>query len=160
LLDSIPATYLERQAPDDRWSARNHLQHLATIDDLVLPLVQQAGAGNAVLWLAGPEPGDLERQRTAATDSVARASTDELRARMLVSREAVAGAVSRLPQLALERLVLTAGTEDGWSTPTEWSLRTYLAGWAEHDTVHEVAIRRAITAPPDLATVALMRRRT
>ena len=160
LLDSIPATYWERQASDDAWSARDHLRHLATIDDLVLPLVQNACAGCAVMWLAGPEPGDPERQRMAAMDSVAGASTAELRARMSASREAVTGAVSQLPHDALERLVRMASSANSRGRLQEWPLRTYLAGWAEHDTVHEGAIRRAMTAPPDLSAVALVRQRT
>jgi hypothetical protein len=159
LLDSIPPDSWERQAPGDAWSARSHLAHLATIDELVLPIVRQASDGNPVLWLGGPEPGDLELKRTAALVSVAGASTAQLRAAMSATRETVARAVGSLPQHALERLVRMARTEDGWSVPAAWPLRTYLAGWAEHDGVHEEAIRRAMTAPPDFSTVALIRGR-
>jgi len=159
LLDSIPAAYWERQAPGDTWPAIDHLRHLATVDDLVLPIVQQAAGGRGSVWLGGRKPTDLGQKREAAMNRVAGMSITGLRSRVRSSREAVAVVVGRLPTSSLDCVVRAAASDDGWSAPPEWPLRAYLAGWAEHDTIHGEAIRRAITSPPDLAAVALVRRR-
>jgi hypothetical protein len=70
------------------------------------------------------------------------------------------GTVARLGLEALGREIRLPA-RDAWSPPGAISVRAYLAQWAEHDALHEGAIRRAIAnqpGPGDLAAAAFARR--
>jgi hypothetical protein len=151
LIATVPADYWARRAGDDAWTARNHLEHLATIDDVVVPL------------LKSPAPV-LDEALLAARESVMQAVAGmevvDLVQRLEASRRDLVGTVARLGLEALGREIRLPA-RDAWSPPGAISVRAYLAQWAEHDALHEGAIRRAIAnqpGPGDLARAAVRRR--
>lgn len=151
LIETIPADYWTRQAAGDAWTARNHLEHLATIDAVVLPILES------------PAPvldEELLAAREGAMQAVAGLEVGELIQRLESSRRDLVGAVACLTLHALARDIQLPA-RDAWSPPGTISVRGYLAQWAEHDTLHEGAIRRAIAnqpGPGDLAAAAFARR--
>lgn len=159
LLRSAPASFWQRVAEGDAWSARAHVAHLATMDAPMVRLTQRAVAGERAAWLWDAEdPVVLEAARRHAMAALADSSADELSEALSEARATLVPALAALLPEGLEMLVMVAGASDGWGTPRSWPLRTYLAHWAEHDAIHEAAIRAAFTTPPDLSAVALTRR--
>ncbi len=156
LLEAVPGDYWDRRAPEDEWSAVEHLRHVATVDDLLVSLLREAGTGLDEVSLGGA-PG--EDDRIAAMHSVERLSVEELVRRMRGARQRAVRQVGRLGQEALETAVLMPGAVDAWGMPVRWALRSYLVAWVGHDDVHAAAIRRAISTPPDLSTIMVTRRR-
>jgi hypothetical protein len=75
------------------------------------------------------------------------------------SRSGTIEMLRRLEPWHLETLLFVPGMANSWGEPFRLSLREYLAAWPSHDSEHEAAMRRAITAPPDMSAVALTRRR-
>lgn len=158
LLDAIPPSFWEYCAPEDAWTVRNHVEHVATADRPLLALLEEARWGTGEAWLGGPEPGAFLRERDEAMTEVSALTIGDLRELLRVSRAAVEAALATLPFAACECMVRVAGTEDRWGMPVEWTLRTYLASWAAHDGLHEAAIRTAITSPPNLVAIMQARR--
>ena len=157
LLEAVPGDYWDRRAPEDEWSAVEHLRHVATVDDLLVSLLREVESGLDEVWLAGGAPsGD---DRIAAMRSVEGLSVEELAGRMRGARQRAARQVGRLGQVALETAVIMPGAVDAWGMPVRWPLRRYLVAWVEHDDVHGTAIRRAISTPPDLSTIMVTQRR-
>lgn len=157
-LDVLPGTMLDRIAEGDRWTAANHLEHLATVDELVAELVADATRGMSTLWLGGSDrPGRLEDRRLAAMSAVAGTPMPGLRELMHSQRQGLLAHIAGLQPGSLDATVLIAGAVDRWGTPVAWTVRAYLAGWVEHDPEHEAAIRRAITTPPSPGLVAAVR---
>jgi len=160
LNESIPEEFWARQAPDDDWPALDHLRHVATIDGMVVELVQAAERPGEALWVGGTrDAAELEGRRLALMEAVAGQSVEELGETMRASREGAVEAVLALPQGALDREVRVAGVLTPWGKPHAFSLRAYLGAWAGHDGEHEAAIRRAIETPPDFTTLTLAARR-
>jgi hypothetical protein len=157
LVAAIPEGYWDRRAPGDDWSARDHLAHLATVDQLVVELLDALRQGQQA-WLGGPEPAALERRREDARLRVRGEPTGVLLATMRAERGRALAALRSSPATLLDGTVRVASVLDAWGRATSWSLRAYLASWIEHDDLHAEAIRRAITVPPDLSTVLLARR--
>ena len=160
LIASVPDEYWERRAPGDDWTALDHVRHVATVDAMVVELVEAAERPGE-LWAGGVREADeLEARRTALMDGVRDRDIHELVATMRESREAAVGALLALSQGALDREVRVAGVLTPWGEPHASSLRVHLGGWAaEHDREHEAAIRRAIETPPDLTALTLAARR-
>lgn len=159
LLRSAPAPFWQRTAEGDAWSARAHVAHLASMDAPVARLAQCALTGERAAWLWDTEvPQSLEAARRQAMAALAESSAGELSEALNAARAAIVPALAALKPESLEMRVLVAGANDSWGTPVSWPLRTYLVHWAEHDAIHEAAIRAAFTTPPDLSAVALTRR--
>ena len=160
LIASVPADYWERQASGDAWTALNHVRHVATVDRMLVELAEGAGRPGAGLWVGGTrDAGALESGRIALMEGVGEQGIDELVATMRDSREAAVEAMLALPVEALDREVRVAGVLTPWGEPHVFTVRAYLAAWAEHDGEHEGAIRRAIETPPDATTLTLAARR-
>lgn len=157
LLDALPGEYWEQRAPGDSWSVRNHVEHLATVDRPLVSLLEDAHRGATECWLGGPGAGALLDAREAGMVALAGVEARELRLLLRRERAAVESALAALPPSACDCTVRIAGAIGSGGEPAAWPLRTYLASWAEHDGLHEAAIRVAIAAPPDLATVMLLR---
>lgn len=157
LLDALPLEYWERRAPGDAWSVRDHVAHLAVVDRPFLPLLAEAAGGAFDCWLGGRERGALIRTREANMDSMAGLEIGALRAALGRARADVEGALSALPAAACDMLVHIPDATGPWGEPVALPLRNYLVSWAEHDGVHEAAIRRAILTLPDLVTVMFVR---
>jgi len=160
LIDAVPDDYWARRAPGESWSAHDHLAHVATIDALTCETLSEILTGAAVAWLAGTTvPAELSARRAAALQEAHDATPQTFRDRMRQNRAELVRLLSRLDVASLESSICVAGVLDAWGEPVRFGLRRYLAGLPDHDTQHEYAIRRAITAAPDLSTVALTRRR-
>ena len=160
LLDAVPNDYWDRRAPGEAWSAHDHLAHVATIDVLTSQTLSEILEGVRVAWLAGTTvPAQLAARREASLQEVQTATPQALRERMRQTRAELARVVRSLDSASLESNICVAGVLDAWGQPVAFGVRRYLAGLPDHDTGHELAIRRAITAAPDLSTVALTRRR-
>lgn len=159
LLDVIPVEDWERRAEGDAWTIEHHVQHLATVEGLVIATVEAIRTGEAEVWAGGSEQltGFMEA-RAMAMAEVAHLEPVELRARMAESRAAMSVAVARLEPRELETTVRIAGVVDSWGRPIGMSLRAYLQAWPEHDVEHDAAVRRALRARPDLSTAAIVRR--
>ena len=160
LIASVPEDYWERQATGDAWTALDHVRHVATVDGMLVELAEAAGRPGEELWVGGTQDaGALEGRRVALMEGVGEQGIDELVATMWESREAAVEALLALPVEALDREVRVAGVVTPWGEPHVFTLRAYLAAWAEHDGEHEAAIRRAIETPPDVTALTLAARR-
>ncbi len=160
LIDAMPGDYWERRAEADMWTARNHLEHVATIEDLLAEDLERVIAGVGQMWVGGsPDAAVLERRRTAAMAAVAALTVKDLTECMSTARRHAGNRLALLTPQALEVRVMVPGVVDAWGQPLGLLLREYLAAWPTHDTEHEAAIRYAITRPPDMSAVALTRRR-
>ena len=154
LIESVPDDYWQRQASGDDWTALDHLRHVATVDRMLVELLTAAQESDEELWAGDTsDEAELEARRVALMDGVREQTFEALVETMRGSREAAFEVVLGLPAAALEREVRVAGAPQGFP------LRTYLAVWAEHDSEHEAAIRRAIETPPDATTLTLAARR-
>ena len=154
LIESVPDDYWERQASGDDWTALDHLRHVATVDGMLVNLLEAAQEPGRDLWAGDTsDEAELEARRVALMDGVREQTVEALVETMRESREAAMEAVLAMPAAALEREVRVAGAPQGFP------LRTYLAVWAEHDSEHEAAIRRAMETPPDATTLTLAARR-
>lgn len=153
LIESVPDDYWERQA-GDAWTALDHLRHVATVDAMLVELLEAAQESNEELWAGNTnDVAMLEARRVALMDRVREQPVETLVETMRESREGAVAAALQMPAAALDREVRVAGA------PQPLPLRTYLAIWAEHDSEHEAAIRQAIEAPPDASTLTLAARR-
>lgn len=160
LIEAVPEDYWERRADADAWTAHNHLEHLATIEDLLAEDLDRVIAGVGVLWIGGsPDAAVLERRRTAAMAEVAALPVEDLAERMSTARQHAGNRLALLTPQALEVRVMVPGVVDLWGQPLGLLLREYLAAWPTHDSEHEAAIRRAMTRPPDMSAVALTQKR-
>mgnify|MGYP001413603100 CR=1 FL=1 len=163
LLDVVPGDYWDRRAEGELWSAYDHLVHLATIDEPMLELLEEANAGAATLRPYRAETaGEAMVRREALLAAATGDTVESLRARMEANRERVLELFDVLQPAALDASVIFPGVVNAWGQPVAVSLRHYLVSWAAHDTEHAEAIRKAITTPPspgDLALAARRRRR-
>ena len=154
LIESVPDDYWARQASGDDWTALDHLRHVATVDRMLVALLMAAQELDEELWAGDTsDEAELEARRVALMEGVREQGVEALIETMGKSRAAAVEAVLELPAAALDREVRVAGAPQGLP------LRTYLAIWAEHDSEHEAAIRRAIETPPDATTLTLAARR-
>ena len=143
LIESVPDEYWERQASGDDWTALDHLRHVATVDGMLVELLTAAQESDEELWAGDTsDEAELEARRVALMDGVREQTVEALVETMGETREAALEAALELPAAALDRDVRVAGA------PQPLPLRTYLAIWAEHDSEHEAAIRRAIETSP------------
>ena len=160
LIASVPREYWERRAPEDAWSAFDHFCHLATIDSFLSELLAAAAEAGQILWVAGTSDArELEARRILMMESVTALGIPELREAMRQSRAVTVEALQALPPESLGRDVRVAGVDSPWGEPRVFALRAYLTLWAEHDSDHEGAIRRAIETPPDASALSLAARR-
>jgi hypothetical protein len=158
LVTAIPSAYWLRTAPGDAWSARNHLEHVATadtfLDHIVTTLVDGAEA-----WLAGTaDPRDLLAARAEAMRSFDGVPLDAILEAMTAARTRLAQSLAVLERSHLLAPVFIAGHVSAWGEPRAITFGSYLDAWAAHDSAHESSIRDAVSTPPDLVTVALTRR--
>ena len=154
LIESVPDDYWERQASGDDWTALDHLRHVATVDGMLVDLLEAAQEPGRALWAGDTsDEAELDARRVALMDGVREQTVEALGETMRESREGAVETVLGMPVAALDREVRVAGSPQGFP------LRTYLAVWAEHDSEHEAAIRRAIETPPDATTLTLAARR-
>ena len=160
LIDAIPPDYWPRRSEGDAWDALDHLRHVATVDELVVDLAEAAGDGARELWLAGTaNQRDLAERRERLRESVSEHDPHGLVTLMEASREAAETAIGELPPASLEAVVRVAGVVTAWGEPQRFTLRGYLAAWAEHDGEHDRAIRRAIETAPAPSVLSLAARR-
>lgn len=162
LLGVVPDAYWDRREAGDPWTARTHLQHLATIDDPTRALFAAAGAGGALAPFGAVAAGPYEAARVALLASVADLPVTALVERMRAERAAALSALAVLDVDELETPVLLPSVVDAWHRPVTVPLRQYAAAWAVHDADHTAAIRRAIArvpGPADLALAARLQRR-
>jgi hypothetical protein len=143
----VPGDFWARREPGEEWTARNHLEHLATADALLRETIDATGRR------ADLDVSYIER-RAQLMGSVEGASLAELRERMETERSATIASLARFDALLLDDRVLIPGAVDSFGQGIAVPLRTMFTAWAEHDTGHEVAIRTAITTHPDAASLA------
>ncbi len=154
----IPEGYWPRTAPGDLWSARNHLEHVASADAFLEDMVASLVAGTET-WLARTtDPGDLVSVRAAAMAALAPLPVDDLVSAMGESRVALAASLALVDRAHLLAPVFVAGYVSAWGEPRPVAFSSYLDTWAAHDGAHELAIRDALSTPPDLVAVAMARR--
>lgn len=160
LIESVPDDYWERQDSGDAWTALDHLRHVATVDQMLLELVEAAQESDEELWAGKTDDVEvLEARRVALMDGVREQSVETLVETMRESRERAVGTVLGMSVETLDREVRVAGALNEWGEQLTFPLRGYLAVWVEHDGEHEAAIRRAIATPPDVTTLTLAARR-
>ena len=161
LIASVPEDYWDRRAPDDAWTALEHVRHVATVDAMVVELLEAAERPEEELWAGGVrDVAELEARRVELMEAVRDQDIHELVVTMRESREAVVVALLAIRVEALDREVRVAGVVTPWGEPHASSLRAHLTGWAgQHDGEHEAAIRRAIETPPDVTALTLAARR-
>ncbi|HEX6029835.1 MAG TPA: DinB family protein [Tepidiformaceae bacterium] len=147
LLEVIPPDFWPRREPGEEWTARNHLEHVATADALLRETI------DAVVRQADLEVSYIER-RAQLMDAAAGVSLLELRDRMETERAATIASLAGVDALLLDELILIPGSVDSFGQGVALPLRTVVTAWAEHDTGHEIAIRTAITTHPDAASLA------
>ena len=159
LLDAIPESYWERAAPGDAWNARNHLQHLATVEAILAQDLARVIDGANDLWLGGsPDAVLFHERRAAMMEAVADLPCAALRGEMAANRHDAVNTLGALTAYHMEAGLRIPGVVDRWAQPVRYSLREYLTAWPNHDTAHDAAIRAAVSTPPDLSAVALTRR--
>ncbi len=160
LIESVPDEYWERQDSGDAWTALDHLRHVATVDQMLLELVEAAQQSDEELWAGKTDDVEvLEARRVALMDTVREQSVDTLVETMRESRARAVGTVLGMSVETLDREVRVAGALNEWGEQLAFPLRGYLAVWVEHDGEHVAAIRRAIATPPDVTTLTLAARR-
>ena len=156
LLAVLGTEHWPRRRPGDAWDVLGHLQHLATIEPLLLASVQEATRDGAA-WLCGAESLEaLEGVRESARLKVEARSPHELVERMEANRRAMAESLAKMMTADLDALIRFPPASE-WDQPVAIPLRGYLQAWAAHDLDHEAAIREAVTTPPgpsELATAA------
>lgn len=158
LVEAIPSTYWPRTAPGDAWSARNHLEHVATADTFLDDIVARMVDG-AETWLAGTaDAHGLLAARAEAMQRFDGLPLDAILDAMAVARTRLARSLAVLERSHLLKPVFIAGHVSAWGEPRAITLGSYLDAWAAHDSAHESSIRDAVSTPPDLVTVALTRR--
>ncbi|MCL4240199.1 MAG: hypothetical protein KJ048_02505 [Dehalococcoidia bacterium] len=154
----VPEGYWPRTAPGDIWSARNHLEHVASADAFLEDMVASLVAGTET-WLARTaDPGDLVSARAAAMAAFAPLPFDDLVSAMGESRAALAASLALVDRTHLLAPIFVAGYVSAWGEPRPTAFSSYLDTWAAHDGAHESAIRDAVSTPPDLVAVAMARR--
>ena len=160
LIESVPDDYWVRQASGDAWTALDHLRHVATVDAMLVELVEAAREPGKELW-AGDTSDEavLEARRVELMDRVREQPVGRLLETMRESREEALEVVLGMSVETLDREVRVAGALNAWGEPQAFPLRAYLAVWVEHDGEHEAAIRGAIETPPDVTTLTLAARR-
>lgn len=159
LIDVVPDDHWERREPGSRWSAREHLQHLATMDAPTAELFEQAATRPTVAPLGARDAAELVLGREALLASVAELSIEALRERMEAERAHTYEVLTTLEPPALDAAVLLPGIVDAWGRVQQVSVRQYAAAWAAHDLEHAEAIRRAVTHQPSPGDLALAARR-
>jgi len=160
LIESVPDDYWKRQASGDDWTALDHLRHVATVDRMLVNLVEAAREPDKELWAGDTnDEAELEARRVALMDQVREQPVETLVETMRKSRERALSVVLGMSVETLDREVRVAGVVNEWGEPQTFPLRSYLAVWVEHDGEHEDAIRRAIETPPDATTLTLAARR-
>ena len=152
LVAVVPPPYWSRSEVGDEWTARRHLDHLATADELLRRTLASAANGE-------PLGIGYDALRAALMDGVEDLSLDEVVVVMADDRERTQQHLEAIPAALLDVVVPLPGVTGPLGNPTGWPVRQFLSAWAEHDTVHELAIRRAITTPPDAAAFAVAARR-
>lgn len=156
LIEQVPAGAWDRTAAGEPWSARVHLCHLATIDD-VMALVLGEPEGGAFRLGA-----DLQSERMTSLGAILERPVADVLVLMAESRQRFTAAVVATCDDATLAMPVIIATPDAWPTERQVSLRAYLAAWAEHDVEHTAAIRSAIATPPsarDLSLAAWFTRR-
>lgn len=151
LVEQVPGERWDNRAEGEQWSARVHLAHLATIDDVTRAMLE-AGRGREFVMGA-----DVMMQRITLLNEIADRDVADLRARMASSRAAME---QHLAAFGEHELGGTVVVERPGVYPPEQrlSVRAYLASWAEHDAGHTEAIRAAVTAPLQPAALAAAQR--
>lgn len=158
LVDAIPPALWSRTAPDDAWSARNHLEHAATADAFLDALVADLLAG-AETWLARTtDPAMLLAARAEAIQRFEPLPLDGVLEAMAEARTNLFSSLGRLERSHLLAPVFVAGHVSAWGEPRAVTFGSYLDAWAAHDSDHDAAIREAVSTPPDLVAVAMARR--
>jgi hypothetical protein len=158
LVAAIPHGYWSRVAPGDSWSARNHLEHVATADAFLEEVVSSVVRGSET-WLAGTsDQPALLAARTEAMTRLAPLSLESIVATMDETRGSLARQLARLDRTHLLGPVFIAGNVSAWGDRVPVALSSYLAAWAAHDSIHEATVREAVSTPPDLVAVAMARR--
>ncbi|MDZ7729476.1 MAG: DinB family protein [Dehalococcoidia bacterium] len=155
LLEQFPGDAWEKRGEDDAWTARQHLQHLATIDTVTQDLVDTPGTDDVLLGEA------TLVQRHTAMQALEGEPVDELTRQLDESRDAFLASLVALTEERLGRQVIIH-RPGVWPPEQRMSLRAYLGAWAEHDAEHAAAIRQAATAqlsPTDMAAAARLTRR-
>lgn len=158
LVEAIPLALWPRTAPGDAWSARNHLEHVATADAFLDTLVADLAAG-AETWLA--RTSDQQALLAARIEAMQLFETLPLEGVLEAMAQARSELVSALGELERTHLlvpVFIAGHVSAWGEPRAITFGAYLDVWAAHDSDHEAAIREAVSTPPDLVAVAMARR--
>jgi hypothetical protein len=146
LVEVVPEDFWSRRGETGSWTAHEHLAHVATADELLIETL----SGNTA------EPYEARRSELFA--AAREESVADLSARLHSERARLAGWLKHLPPTMLDRYII-AGVRDAWGQEVAWSVRGLLAAWSEHDTGHELAIRRAITTPPDASALSAAARR-
>ena len=146
LVAVVPDDFWPRREGADSWTAHEHLAHVATADRLLLETISHEAAGS------------YEARRAALLEAATEKPIPDLVASMEWEREHLAGSLKHLSTTTLDGYI-TAGVRDAWGREATWPVRALLAAWSEHDTGHELAIRRAVTAPPDASALSAAARR-
>lgn len=147
LVDVIPDQFWARREDRDSWTARQHVAHVATADELLLETIP------------GEAAAPYEVRRSELLTAAAEWPMPDLLARMERERARLAAWLEGLSLLSLDGYIKAVGVRDAWGREVSWPVRALLAAWAEHDTGHELAIRRAVTTPPDAAALSTAARR-
>jgi uncharacterized damage-inducible protein DinB len=142
LVEVIPDEYWSKQEDAGSWTAGQHLAHAATADELLLETV------------SGAREARYENLRAVLLSDAEGEPLHALLARMERDRARIAAWLDGLSHDWLESMIELAGLQDSWGRPVSWPVRALLSAWSEHDTGHELAIRRAITAPPDATALS------
>lgn len=134
LVRGLPDDLLTRRETDDRWSIREHLGHLISVDDLLEARLDDYDAGVETLTAA-----DMSNRRTKKADYNQVPTADILQA----MRERRGGLVRRLDQLAPEDFDRSAH-----HPRLDMPMRTVDAVYffAEHDVYHLARITELIRA--------------
>ncbi len=148
LVDVIPAQFWSRREDTDSWTARQHLAHVATADELLLETLSEEGPA-----------ASYESRRSELLAAAEEWPIRDLLARMERERARLAASLDGVSFLSLDGHIQAAGVRDAWGREAAWPVRALLAAWAEHDTGHELAIRRAVTSPPAAAALSAAARR-
>lgn len=132
-MDVLEDEVLDR-APDQGWSIRHNLAHIAAVDRIVAEILNAPD----VVVDAAPFLAARDERR----EGYARLGPADLRVEVQASRVDLVDVILDLDAGALGRRVTVQGSpfERGWTL----EFRSYLAAWAIHDTDHELAIREAL----------------
>jgi hypothetical protein len=144
---SLSEEQLARRVPDSTWLVRDFAAHLGTLDTALLrwfgavPVVADGGPPVAATDEDG-EPFDVDAFNDAQVAARREWTLDQVFAEASANREKLVTLLGGLTQEQIDRPMHFGG--DAKRPAGDIPLKTFLAGWAQHDPIHVADMLKAL----------------